>query len=137
LQDWREASLRDILDAELTPYHQDGRLTLSGPSVALPPKHALCVTLTLHELTTNAAKYGALAQPGAMLKVEWLVSEDASAKRLTINWLESGVANVPTGKVKENFGSKLIKQAVAHDLLGECDYRLEPDGLKCIISFPF
>jgi two-component system CheB/CheR fusion protein len=137
LQDWRDASLRDILEAELSPYEQDGRVTMSGPNVALPPKHALCVTLTLHELTTNAAKYGALAQEGGALKVEWMVSEDAAGKRLTIQWLESGVANVPTGKVKESFGSKLIKQAVAHDLQGQCDYRLEPGGLNCTISFPF
>jgi two-component system CheB/CheR fusion protein len=137
IQDWRGASLRDILHAELTPYDADGRITLGGPNVALPPKHALCVTLTLHELATNAAKYGALTQPGATLKVEWRISEDASGKRLTISWREEGLANASTGKVKESFGSKLIKQAVAHDLQGECDYRLEPDRLTCVISFPF
>jgi two-component system, chemotaxis family, CheB/CheR fusion protein len=137
LADWREAALRDILEAELTPYHQDGRISLSGPNIALPPKHALCVTLTLHELTTNAAKYGALAQPDADLRIEWVVSEDGDGKTLTIRWVESGVTGVPNGKIKESFGSKLIKQAVAHDLQGTCDYRLEPDGLKCTITFPF
>jgi two-component system CheB/CheR fusion protein len=137
LQDWRAASLSDILTAELLPYEQGDRIVFTGPHVALPPKHALCITLTLHELTTNAAKYGALAQSNGALRIEWMINEDGVGKRLLLTWSETGVANVPSGKIKESFGSKLIKQAVAHDLQGQCDHRLEPDGLKCSISFPF
>jgi two-component system, chemotaxis family, CheB/CheR fusion protein len=137
LADWRAAALHDILEAELSPYEQEGRIRLNGPQVALPPKHALCLTLTLHELTTNAAKYGALAQPGASLGIDWKVSEDGAGRTLTLNWIESDVASMPSGKIKESFGSKLIKQAVKHDLQGACDYHFGKDGLKCTISFPF
>lgn len=136
-QDWRDASLQDILKTELTPYGQDDRIALDGPPVSLPPKHALCLTLTLHELTTNAAKYGALAHPNAALAIEWVVNVDGTGRRLILNWIETGVPDPPTGIVKENFGSKLIKQAVAHDLQGHCDYRFAPDGLRCTIAFPY
>jgi two-component system CheB/CheR fusion protein len=137
LQDWRDVSLRDILDAELTPYDQQDRISLSGPEVRLPPKHALSLTLTLHELTTNAAKYGALAHAGGKLAIDWIVSVDAAGRRLAIHWVESGVPDISVTDIRESFGTKLIKSAVTHDLQGTCDYRLSPGGLNCTFSMRF
>ncbi|WP_161829733.1 chemotaxis protein CheB [Steroidobacter agaridevorans] len=137
LQDWRDASLRDILDAELTPYDHKGRISLDGPGVRLPPKHALSLTLTLHELTTNAAKYGALAHEGGKLAIDWIVSVDAAGRCLTLRWVETGVPGLSPEKVKESFGTKLIRNAVSHDLQGTCDYRLAPGGLNCTFSMRF
>ncbi|MBM0103188.1 PAS domain-containing protein [Steroidobacter sp. S1-65] len=137
LRDWRDASLRDILQAELTPYEQHDRIKLEGPDVRLPPKHALSLTMTLHELTTNAAKYGALAREGGRLAVTWTVNVDAQGKALTLHWIESGVAGISPADVKQGFGTRLIKSAVVHDLQGACDYRLADGGLNCTLSMRF
>jgi two-component system CheB/CheR fusion protein len=136
-QDWRDASLQDILAAELTPYDPQNRIKLDGPEVRLPPKHALSLTLTLHELATNAAKYGALAHPSGTLEIQWVVSVDATGRQLTLRWMESGVTTIPSGDIKESFGSRLIKSAVVHDLQGTCDYRLADGGLNCTLSMRF
>jgi two-component sensor histidine kinase len=123
LQDWRDASLRDILAAELTPYDHHDRIKLDGPEVRLPPKHALSLTLTMHELATNAAKYGALAHQSGKLAINWLVSVDSAGRSLTLHWVETGVPGMPPTDIKESFGTRLIKSAVSHDLQGTCDYR--------------
>ena len=136
-QDWRDASLRDIIDAELGPFDHRERITLSGPDVRLPPKHALTLTLTLHELATNAAKYGALAHAGARLSLDWMVSVDAAGRRLTLNWIESGVPGIGAKPAKESFGTRVIRSGVVHDLRGTCDYRLRPGGLVCAIVTPY
>jgi two-component sensor histidine kinase len=103
----------------------------------LPPKHALTLTLTLHELATNAAKYGALAHAGGRLSVEWMVNVDGNGRRLTLHWIESGVPKIVLTEVRQGFGSRLIKSAVSHDLQGKCDYRLEAGGLTCTLTLPF
>lgn len=137
LQDWRDASLQDILEAELTPYDHKDRIKLTGPEVRLPPKHALSLTLTFHELATNAAKYGALTGTDGKLDIDWIVSVDAVGRQLTLNWVESGVTNMPLASTKASFGTRLIKSAVVHDLQGTCDYRLESGGLKCTLAMRF
>lgn len=136
-RNWRDVSLQEILNAELKPFDQENRVKTNGPPVLLPPKPALTITLTLHELATNAAKYGALAHEGAVLEIDWTVNVDSEGHELTINWRESGVPGIATGNVRESFGTRLIKNAVVHDLQGHCDHRLEADGLHCTITFPF
>lgn len=137
LQDWRDASLRDILEAELMPYDHKEQIKLDGPDVRLPPKHALSLTLTLHELATNAAKYGALAHKGGKLEIQWVVSVDATGRQLRLQWIESGVTGITAGGIKQSFGTRLIKSAVVHDLQGACDYRLADGGLNCTLSLRF
>ena len=137
LRDWRDASLLDILETELRPYGQQDRIQLTGPEVRLPPKHALSLTLTLHELATNAVKYGALAHQQGRLTIEWTVNVDAAGRRLEIHWVESGVPGIVPGTFKESFGTRLIKSAVAHDLQGTCDYRLDTGGLTCVLAMRF
>jgi two-component system CheB/CheR fusion protein len=135
-RNWRDASLQEIIDAELTPFHRDDRIRLNGPPVMLPPKHALTLTLTLHELATNAAKYGALAHEGATLEIDWIVTVDGAGRELTLNWRELGVPGTPED-VSESFGTRFIKNAVVHDLQGRCDHRLAPGGISCTITCPF
>jgi len=137
LRNWRDASLQEILAGELRPFDHADRITMSGPPVLLPPKPALTMTLTLHELATNAAKYGALAYEGARLEIDWVVRETAAGRELALDWRESGVAHEPGAVVRESFGTRLIKNAVAHDLQGHCEHRLEADGLRCTIKFEF
>jgi len=135
--DWRDVSLLDIIKAELDPFEQGNRIVLSGPKVSLPPKHALTLTMTLHELATNAAKYGALAHPDGKLGVEWVVREDGAGRDLTMTWTESGFCGPSPAAVKESFGTKLIRNAVVYDLQGECIYQLSPNGVTCTLSAPF
>jgi two-component system CheB/CheR fusion protein len=136
-RNWKDASLRQILKAELKPFDHEERISISGPAVMLPPKHALTLTLTLHELATNAAKYGALAHEGATLAIEWMVSVDGNGRALTLDWKESGVPNLRSEDAKESFGTRLIRNGVVHDLQGQCTHRLGPGGLVCTIQVPY
>ncbi len=136
-RDWNGASLQKILEAELEPFEQTRRVMLHGPAVELPPKHALALTLTLHELTTNAAKYGALSAAGEKLDVDWAVKVDGAGREITINWAEEVSSPISSTPVIENFGMKLIRNAVKHDLRGKCEYNLMPQGLNCRITVPF
>ena len=134
--DWRSVPLQTIIEAELRPFDHKDRIVLRGPMVMLPPKHALTITLTLHELATNAAKYGAIAHPNGKLEVDWSVNVDEAGQRLTLHWTETGVP-VAKKSPRDSFGAKLIRNAVKHDLRGESDYRLADDGVKCTVSFDF
>ena len=135
--DWNGVSLQKILEFELEPYENTKRVKLHGPVVDLPPKHALALTLTLHELTTNAAKYGALSDKGETLDIDWAVKMDGAGREVTINWIEEVSTPIKTTPVVENFGMKLIKNAVKYDLRGKCEYALRPEGLNCRITVPF
>ncbi len=128
-RDWRGAALQDILKSELMPFEQTKKVRLNGPPVELPSKHALSLTLTLHELTTNAAKYGALSKVGGTLDINWLVTVDGSGREITINWQEAFASPINLNQLVESFGTRLIKNAVVHDLRGACDHRLGTDGL--------
>jgi len=136
-RNWKDASLQEILKAELSPFGHEDRIEQTGPLVMLPPKHALTLTLTLHELATNAAKYGALAHESGRLEIDWIVSVDGTGRELTLSWRESSVPGIATEDIRESFGTKLIRNAVVHDLQGRCDYRLSSDGLTCTIAVPF
>jgi two-component system, chemotaxis family, CheB/CheR fusion protein len=135
--DWRHVSLLDIIKAELDPFEQANRIVLSGPNASLPPKHALTLTMTLHELATNAAKYGALAHSDGKLHVDWVVQEDGAGRRLTMTWTESGFCGPSPAVVKESFGTRLIRNAIVYDLQGQCAYELSPNGVACTLSAPF
>jgi two-component system CheB/CheR fusion protein len=136
-RNWKDASLGEILQAELKPFDHVERIRISGPVVMLPPKHALTLTLTLHELATNAAKYGALAHEGGMLEIDWKVSVDGNGRELTLNWRETRLPGVGLKDAKESFGTRLIRNGVVHDLQGHCSHRLDPSGLVCTIKVPF
>ncbi len=129
------ASLIDLLRNELQPY-QDGetrRVELAGPSVQLPADMALPVGMLLHELTTNAVKYGALSATGGRLRVSWALSP-GNRPSLTLNWIESGgpPAREPTRK---GFGSKLLDR-VGQQLGGGVERTFAPEGLRVVLHAP-
>jgi two-component system CheB/CheR fusion protein len=135
-RDWQGAALRQIIETELKPFGHTQRIVLNGPAVDLPPKHALALTLTLHELATNAAKYGALSDKGGTLAVTWAVNMDGAGRRLTLEWTET-CTEPCAPPVGEGFGMQLIKNAVPHDLLGQCEHRVLPEGVRCKMTVPF
>ena len=121
------ADLRDILQAELKP-HGEARIATQGEPVALAPELARALTLVFHELTTNAAKYGALSRPEGRLLVRW----HGLADRVRINWIESGGPPVaPTHE--RGFGMTLLENVLdSYQSTVDIDFR--SDGVVCDIS---
>jgi two-component sensor histidine kinase len=135
--DWGGAPLRAILEAELSPYDdpQHRRVRLHGPEIHVPADIALAFGMTVHELTTNAAKYGSLSVPGGALIVRWELSSGPDRRTLTLDWRETGGPPVEPPS-RKGFGSQLIERVVTRQLQGEVSVVFEADGLKAHISFP-
>jgi two-component sensor histidine kinase len=123
--------LRQLLNNELE-IHDDGgdqRISMSGPDVDLPAHFAVSYGMSIHELTTNALKYGALSTLGGRLKVNWTLEGSS----LNLRWEESNVpiAGPPT---RVGFGTQLLRRLLPHQLGAKVDMAFEPDGLKAEIS---
>jgi two-component sensor histidine kinase len=120
--------LDQILKTELVPYGLE-RISLSGPELALPAEMARAIGLIVHELATNAAKYGALSSVNGRLAVAWTIE----GNRARLAWTESNgpMVNAPT---RTSFGSTLIKSLIAmHGGQSHLDY--QPTGLVCSLNF--
>ena len=132
---WTEAGLRDLIAAELSPHGaSDGALQISGPPVKLKPQAALFITLALHELSTNAAKYGALSIPGGRVAVSWIITGDRPPQ-LEIDWQEEGGPKVD-GFGAAAFGTELIERGIRFELQGEAKLETVNGGLHCRIVIP-
>lgn len=131
---WRGSGLHHLLEAELAPYGTgaDGRIGLSGPPVHLDAKATIALGLAVHELATNAAKYGALSVPGGRVSVAWDVD---AGSMLTLDWTESGGPPVHPPR-RRGFGSRLIERGLAYDLRGTVRLTFAPAGVLCRMRFP-
>ena len=129
--------LRELVETELRALGgaPEGRISLDGPPVALPA-HALQITaLALHELATNAVKYGALSQPEGRLGIVWRLGD--GGRRVDIEWRESGVAMpAPGPDVRRGYGTELIERALPFQLGAETSLRRLSDGVRCAIALP-
>jgi PAS domain S-box-containing protein len=140
-QNWEAASLTDILIGELTPHAgaRDGggaRFLLDADAnVRLNPKAAVALGMVVHELATNAVKYGALSKPGGRVTVRSRVKSAEGGERLTVEWIETGGPKVVQPK-RRGFGTRLLQQGLAGELGGEVDIEYRPDGLWCRIKLP-
>lgn len=131
--------LRDLVVGELAAHGAeiDGtRIRVQGPEIELAAKAVQVVVLAIHELATNALKYGALAQPQAKLTVVWkLMGKDRG--RVLLRWKEQGVELPPQGaERREGFGRQLIERALPYDLGARTRFAIEPDGVCCEIELP-
>jgi len=134
--DWTGASWREILENEFAPYPDAAeRFTLAGEDVELPPRYVLALGMTVHELTTNAAKYGALSRPGGRVHVTWEITASAEGRRLRVEWRETdGPAVVePT---RRGFGTRVITGGVARELGGTVRILYPAEGLRCLVDVP-
>ncbi|WP_343222187.1 CHASE domain-containing protein [Novosphingobium profundi] len=132
--DWGYAALGDVVRSELAPYMEgsESHVMMAGPDIKLAPNDAMSLGLAIHELATNAAKYGALSSPEGRIHVNWaLVSHDLA----TIEWREEGGPPVAV-PVKRGFGRDLIEKIVAHELKSEVDLRFPPEGVRCELKVP-
>ena len=126
-----------IRDELLSVGVSDGAtLTIEGPDVALPPKTAESIGLAIHELTTNAVKYGALKHNGATLDVRWSVGDRDGARRLDLVWTERGVPLVGINPSRAGFGRELIEEALPYQLGAETKLEFKGGGVRCVISAP-
>ena len=133
--DWGSTPINAVVRAELAPYAQDSERTLdiSGPAVELAPNDALSLGLAIHELATNAAKYGALSVPTGQVAVTWhLITQDLAR----VEWAERGGPPVSQSARKRGFGTELIEKIVAHELRNPVDLKFEPEGVRCALILP-
>lgn len=134
---WESADLHEVLRVELEPYAaavgSETALRLTGPSVQLSPNAAVSLSLVVHELATNAGKYGAFAAAGA-LALDWTVEDSPAGPLVRLNWHESGGPPMAKSR-KPGFGSKLIQRLLQHDLGGAFDADFADGGLKARLTF--
>lgn len=131
-QTWEATPLQSAAEAALRPFQTgEQRIALTGPPVMLTPSATVTLTLALHELATNAAKYGALSGSGGKVDVEWTVTKGT----LMLAWRESGGPPVAP-PAKPGFGTRLLERGVASDLNGTVDLDFDSHGLRCTIAAP-
>ena len=135
---WKSADLHDIVVGATTPYltRSRDRMTIEGDSITVTPRAALTLALALHELTTNAAKYGALSLSTGRIAVRWrILRRPSQSPHLWIEWREYGGPPVPA-PTRLGFGSRFIEGSVAAELQGVARLEFDPAGLRCTMEIP-
>jgi two-component sensor histidine kinase/PAS domain-containing protein len=125
---WSGADVSDVVARALAPF-ESGKCTMAGPSLDLSPKQTLALSLALHELATNAAKYGALSSPEGRVELRW----QADNGQMQMNWRETGGPQV-TPPTRRGFGSRLLEHGLSHDLDGQTRLEFAADGVHCSIT---
>jgi two-component sensor histidine kinase len=127
----------DVVERALEPYqvHSENRLHITGPHVRLTPRMSLALAMALHELATNAVKYGALSNKRGTIDVSWSLQNGAAPPRLLLQWKEAGGPPVAAPR-RRGFGSRLIERSLAQDLDGRVEIAFAPTGVVCTVSAP-
>ena len=136
-ESWHGASLHELVRSQLGPYldRDSPPVTYGGPSILLKPEAAQALGLGLHELATNAAKYGALSTPGGKVDITWRRLPPDAGNGIEILWSEH--AGPPVVKPqRRGFGSTVIERHVASSLDAEVELKFEPEGVTCSITVP-
>jgi PAS domain S-box-containing protein len=135
---WRSADLRDIVEGATAPHlaRSLDQITIQGEAITVTPRAALTLALALHELTTNASKYGALAVAEGHIEVGWRIEPSSSQPAtLKIEWRERGGPPVAVPK-RHGFGTRFIEGSIAAELQGTARLDYDPAGLRCTITIP-
>jgi two-component system, chemotaxis family, CheB/CheR fusion protein len=129
---WAGADLRTMVMEELSPYCQDNpqRAQIDGPSLMLEQQSAQAMAVAVHELTTNAVKYGALSTPKGRVSVQWSCDP---TQRLTFRWTESGGPPVALPK-HQGFGARVMERIIQSQLNGDLKFDWRPEGVVCDIA---
>ncbi len=130
---WTSAPLRTVCEEVLHKVAQPARLDLAGPDVALGPTTALSVSLLLHELATNAAKYGSLSAEAGRVALRWEIEDAAAGPELVLGWRESGGPAV-VAPTRRGFGSRLIRMGLVGT--GGVAVAYHPDGFEAVMRAP-
>lgn len=132
-ESWTEVQLRDIAVQELAPFDAD-RIRVAGEPVALPPRQALSIGMILHELATNASKYGALSVEGGMVELAWS-SDGSEDRRVSLQWRESG-GPATAAPERRGFGLQLLEREASYNLDGLADVTFAESGVVANLDFP-
>jgi two-component sensor histidine kinase len=130
---WGHVEFEQLVERSLAPYHgadSGPRAEWSGTRLLLPPNMVVPLSMVLHELSTNAAKYGAFSVEHGRVRIAWRTDD----RKVRLTWVE---ANGPPVKseIKPGFGSKLISRVVSYDLAGTADLDFASDGFRCTLTF--
>lgn len=133
---WSGASIEELAHEELAPFlarpgpaHE---IHIDGPRVVVDADSAQLLSMALHELTTNSAKYGSLSVPGGVLSLTWTMT----GRTVTLTWKERGGPTVTAPPARQGFGSFLVRSTLEQRLGGSVAMDWEPDGLRCRMAFP-
>ena len=133
-ESWHGARIADVVSSAMAPFESTRRpqILRSGPPVWVSAPRALALSMALHELATNAVKYGALSQPEGQVRIRW---RRTRANELVLEWVEQGGPQVepPT---RSGFGTRLLERSLARELDGAVEFRFAPEGVSCEIRFP-
>jgi PAS domain S-box-containing protein len=127
---WMGATLGDVARSALEPWLHGDRIKIKGPHVRLTTSQALALSMALHELAVNAAKYGALSAQAGRIDLEW----DSQAE-LLINWTERDGPQVSAPQ-RQGFGSRILNKALSVELNGDVSLSFDPTGVHCSIRVP-
>ncbi len=132
-ENWKESSLEELVRIETSAFGME-RVSIAGPRVRLQPRHTLSLGMVLHELSTNAVKYGALSAPLGKVAVEWTRTSEASGDRVDLTWRESGGPAAPAPE-QRGFGLRLIERETSYNLRGGASVKFADTGVEARISF--
>lgn len=130
--------LAELVHEELVGHvvHYEEQVSVEGPEVKLRAKPAETLSLAVHELTTNAVKYGALSTISGHISVMWHLKDTPSGQRLILEWLESGVSALDEEPKRRGFGHELIERGLPHELKANTALEFRKSGVRCIIDLP-
>jgi PAS domain S-box-containing protein len=132
---WRGVGLNDLVRDQLAPYASQANVKIAGPNIVLSATATQALAMVLHELATNAAKYGALSTSGAV-SVTWQKPlAGAGVTTLTVIWRELDGPSVSAPR-QSGFGTSLIRDLIPHELGGRVDLTFDADGVRCRIDIP-
>ncbi len=134
---WIGADLVALLRGELAPFMGEaapGRVTLAGQPLTVASIIAQPLSMALHEMVTNAAKYGSLSDPAGTLALTW--DQDRGGARLRLRWIELGGPAIAAAPERSGFGSRVIRTTIREQLGGEVVFDWRPEGLVCDIDIP-
>jgi two-component sensor histidine kinase len=134
---WEGASLAKIVENSISIYsgQAGNRFEVEGPDVWVPPNYALAFALALHELCTNAIKYGALSNETGSVRIAWAVAGTNGTRTLRVRWTEIGGPTVSPPK-QRGFGTRLVVDGLRQDLAGNVQIDFNPTGVVCEIDAP-
>jgi PAS domain S-box-containing protein len=133
---WEGVRLADLVHSELEPCARNGGASIEGPNILLLAEATQPVAIALHELVTNALKYGALSSPRGQITVRWQCQSSGGAdENLLIEWIESGGPTVVAPK-QVGYGIRAIRSLIPYELCGSVDLAFDPGGVRCRIEVP-
>lgn len=136
-ESWRSASMTEVVRKSVSGCGAfEERVRLDGPELQVSPRAAVSLAMALHELCTNAVKYGALSNDQGAIGISWGTDGEADEPRFWLEWREQDGPPV-TPPSRRGFGTRMIERVLAAELSGTAEMRFEPDGLTCRIDAPF